>query len=124
MRVATRRAQRKVVLASLLALTMLTILLVAPRAASAYNWGGTLNGHEWGSSGLVEANTFMYGKHEEGPSTGLCVGPVQHSESGYSFPYGWDCGSGTVIWEYSAIWAAGAVYNNSALWLRYGALQE
>jgi len=124
MRLAIMQAQRKALIAATLALTMLTILLAAPRPASAGSWGGTLNGHEWGSSGDVENIGFIYGKHEEGSSTGLCVGPVTHDSGGYHFPYGWDCGSGTVEWEFTRLVAAGAVYNNSALWLRYGALQE
>lgn len=118
----TMHTQRKPLLLTMLALVMLAIVLAAPHAASATTWGGTLNGHEWGSSGVVESLTFIDGEHEEGESNELCVGPVTHDSGGYHFPYGWYCGTGhQVEWEFSSISAAGAVYDDSALWLRYGA---
>ncbi|HTA34325.1 MAG TPA: hypothetical protein VK721_12970 [Solirubrobacteraceae bacterium] len=122
MGLAMMQAQRKVLLATMFALIMLTIVLVAPHAANATSWGGRLNGHEWGSSGVVESLTFIDGEHEEGPSTELCVGPVTHDSGGYHFPYGWLCGTGhQVEWEFGAISAAGAVYDASLGWLRYQA---
>lgn len=119
------RAVRKCLIA-VAAMAVLGAALVAP-SAGAYSWGGNIPGNSWQSSGWVESGqTYIYAKINSGggANKGICVGPVQHGSGGYSFPYGWDCGSVAISWSFSPITAAGGVDNDNAGEFNYGAIQS
>lgn len=113
--------RQKTLIALGLVLTLGVLLMAAPRSAHAYSWGGSLSAHQWKSSGYVEpSQTYLYGKVESGggSSKEICVGPVRN---GSEFPYGWACAAGVVGWEFAAISAAEAVYDDTAGSMTFGA---
>jgi hypothetical protein len=89
-------------------ITALVIAMtVMPSISSADLWSGKLPGKTWTTDGHVYALEGIFAKVESGPSA-ICVGPVSES---LTFPYGWDCGQGSVEWTFAPIWAAGGVDN-------------
>ena len=98
---------------ALLLLGLLTAAVIAmttlPSTSRADLWSGSLAGKTWTTNGDVFTLHEIFARVESGPSA-ICVGPVQYS-GGWVFPYGWDCSSGSVDWQFAAINAAGGVDN-------------
>jgi len=88
-----------------------TASALAPAAQAEY-FTGRLGPNQWTTDG----NVFAIDEQQAGNglSYSICVGPIQKSGSGYIAPYGWHCAKGLTQWEYTAIWAAGGVLNNSS----------
>jgi hypothetical protein len=75
-------------------------------AARAEVWGGKLPGKSWTTgNGVVFTLHGLFASVKEGPPA-ICVGPVQWNGSSWVFPYGWNCGQGSITWEFAAINAA------------------
>jgi hypothetical protein len=89
---------------------MMLAVATMPTNARANGYSARLPGKTWTTNGEVINLTVISGGVIEGP-TALCVGPVQHSSGGYTFPYGWDCGQQQVVWEFASIEAAAGVDN-------------
>lgn len=82
-------------------------LAAMPSLSRADLWSGRLPGKSWTTDGHVYAIDDIFAEVLSGPSA-ICVGPVTEA---LTFPYGWACGSRSVNWEFTAIWAAGGVDN-------------
>jgi len=115
--VSRRVTIRRSVVASLLAGVML--LSISASASAFTEFSGRLPGKTWTTNGVVEPSLrFIIAADNNG--TAICVGPVRHG-SGWEFPYGWECRSSEVSWEFSPLSAAAGVDNpNSKEFSYYG----
>lgn len=97
--------------AVLLATVVVSLGLCSSASASWFEFSGSLSAKAWTTNGRVESIKNIWAQeYQSGLS--VCVGPVQHTGSGYVFPYGWQCAGGSgPNWEFPAIVAAPGVDN-------------
>jgi hypothetical protein len=99
----------------------MSVMAVAS-AVYANEFGGKLPAKSWTSDGIVAPLNFEFAEEYAGKLS-ICVGPVQHTGSGYVFPYGWKCG-GTPSWEFPTITAAAGVDNPNSQAASYRAVSN
>ncbi len=93
-----------------IAAALLAAVAASSASAASGEFRGRLPGKTWTTNGYVGELAGIAAGVNSGPSS-ICVGPVQHSGGGYTFPYGWDCGSSSVSWSFPALVAAPGVDN-------------
>jgi len=111
-----RQVRGRLVGFGLAALGCLAIALAHPHSAFAVIECGNkaLPAGDWFACGESGDLGSIYGGVNEGPGNhDLCVGPMVPKNGKYEFPYGWDCGTGTVDWEFSLIDSYPALDNDS-----------
>jgi hypothetical protein len=103
------QVHRYTCLAIVLAALFATVAASSASAATG-EFSGRLPGKSWTTNGYVGELAGIAAEVNSGP-TAICVGPVQHSGGGYTFPYGWDCGTSAVSWSFPALVASPGVDN-------------
>jgi hypothetical protein len=108
----------------LLILGALACLSVISFACNAYanEFAGRLAAKSWTSDGIVAPLYFEYAE-EYASNLSICVGPVQHTGSGYVFPYGWKCGR-IASWEFPTITASAGIDNPNSQEAHYRAISS
>jgi hypothetical protein len=80
-------------------------------SAGYFEFSGSLPSKAWTTNGRIESIHNIWGQ-EYASGHSVCVGSVQHSGSGYTFPYGWQCAGGAgPNWEFPPIVASPGVDN-------------
>ena len=64
--------------------------------------------------GAVEGPLFQL-TGETSSNIAICVAPATYSGGKFSWPYGWDCGTGGVSWDFSEINAHPALDNPNSI---------
>lgn len=98
------------------AIAMLFSMVLMASAADAWRneyFVSKLPGKVWtvGNGAVLEGQHFQYSQVQGSGPPEICVGPVQWNGSKYVFPYGWQCGGGSALWEYGSITAAAGTDN-------------
>jgi hypothetical protein len=80
-------------------------------SAQADIWNGSNPAYSWTTgNGAYYSLYWEYAGVTSGPAT-ICVSPVRYEGGKFVFPWGWQCGSGSIEFTHPKIEAAHGVYN-------------